>query len=98
WSARIEKFTEGVPLVLVDHGKVMDEFLKKSHVTADDILQTARHTQGLERMEQIKYAVLEISGGISIIPMEAELEKMLDRRIQAALERISAGKGAGDSR
>jgi uncharacterized membrane protein YcaP (DUF421 family) len=28
-------------------------------------------SQGLERMDQIKYAVLERSGGISIIPKEA---------------------------
>jgi hypothetical protein len=27
-------------------------------------------TQGLERMDQIKYAVVETSGGITIIPKE----------------------------
>jgi uncharacterized membrane protein YcaP (DUF421 family) len=32
-----------------------------------DILQAARETQGLERMEQIRYAVLERNGNISII-------------------------------
>jgi uncharacterized membrane protein YcaP (DUF421 family) len=32
--------------------------------------EAARQTQGLERMEQIKYAVLEVSGGISVIPKE----------------------------
>lgn len=88
----IEKITEGVPVVLVDHGKILEEHLKKTHVTKSDILQTARMTQGLERMNQIKYAVLEISGGISIIPMESDIEEMLDRRIQAALERLSQRK------
>jgi uncharacterized membrane protein YcaP (DUF421 family) len=34
----------------------------------DNVLAAARMTQGLERMEQIKYAVLERAGGISIIP------------------------------
>jgi uncharacterized membrane protein YcaP (DUF421 family) len=41
-------------------------------VNEDDVLTAARELQGLERMEQIKYAVLERSGGISIIP---KLEK-----------------------
>lgn len=33
-----------------------------------DILAAARQLRGLERMDQIRYAVLERSGGISIIP------------------------------
>ena len=33
-----------------------------------DILSSAREKHGLERMEQIKYAVLEPHGQISIIP------------------------------
>ena len=32
------------------------------------VLERARLSQGLERMEQIKYAVLERDGSISIIP------------------------------
>ena len=34
------------------------------------VLAAARSLQGLERMDQIKYAVLERSGGISIIARE----------------------------
>jgi len=32
----------------------------------------AREGQGIERMEQIKYAVLERSGGILVIPKQQE--------------------------
>ena len=39
-----------------------------TQVDEEDILTTARETHGLERLEQIKYAVLEIDWGISIIP------------------------------
>ncbi|MEX0271488.1 hypothetical protein AB3R30_20360 [Leptolyngbyaceae cyanobacterium UHCC 1019] len=42
--------------------------MKKARVGGDDILMAARESQELERMEQIKYAVLERSGGILIIP------------------------------
>lgn len=95
-SRAIEKIAEGVPIVLVDHGKVLEEQLKKTSITHSDILQSARQSQGLERMSQIKYAVLETTGGISIIPIEPDIEEMLDRRIEAALKRLQ--QRASDAR
>lgn len=89
----IEKIAEGTPLVLVDHGNTLDDHMRKSHVTRDEILQSARELQGLERMDQVKYAVLEPNGGISIIPMEPRVEELLDRRIEQALERMAAKNG-----
>lgn len=59
---------EDVPLILVDEGKIIRRHLDKSRITEDDILEAARDKQGLERMEQVKYAVLERTGTISIIP------------------------------
>jgi hypothetical protein len=50
------------------HGQPVAAHLKGSRVDERDILEPARQSQGLERMEQIKYAVLERSGQISIIP------------------------------
>ncbi|WP_230973768.1 hypothetical protein RG903_09580 [Thermithiobacillus tepidarius DSM 3134] len=42
--------------------------MSNARVDEEDILTAARELQGLERMDQIKYAVLERSGGISIVP------------------------------
>ncbi len=86
----VEKAMEGMPVMLVDRGKVIEEHLTKTHVSRDDILQSARQHQGIERMDQIKYAVLETSGGISVIPVEPEIETMLEARIEAALDRRAA--------
>lgn len=87
----VEKTMEGAPVMLVDRGRLIEEHLTKTHVSRDDILQSARQHQGLERMDQIKYAVLETSGGISVIPVEPEIETLLDQRIEAALARRAAG-------
>lgn len=57
-----------MPLVLVNEGKVLKQRMDKSRISESDILQAAREKQGLERMDQIKYAVLERTGEISIIP------------------------------
>jgi uncharacterized membrane protein YcaP (DUF421 family) len=48
-------------------------------VDLSDVLTAARKLHGLERMEQIKYAVLERSGDISIIPWEREQTPGQDR-------------------
>lgn len=64
------KVAESTPLIIVDHGKPIKERLKKVHVGEDDILEAARGLHGLERMDQIKYAVLERDGSISIIPLQ----------------------------
>jgi hypothetical protein len=37
-------------------------------IRMSEILEQARMADGLERMDQIKYAVLERTGGISIVP------------------------------
>jgi uncharacterized membrane protein YcaP (DUF421 family) len=70
WSA-FDKFANDVPLVLMDDGEVIHDRLRKSRVSEDDILEQARMNHGLERMDQIKYAVLERTGGISIVPRSA---------------------------
>ena len=64
----MDRWLVDVPLVLVEHGKPIPERLWKSRLDESDILAAARLSQGLERMDQIKYAVLERTGGISIIP------------------------------
>jgi uncharacterized membrane protein YcaP (DUF421 family) len=67
-SPSLDRFIDGVPLVIVEDGRPLRERVERSRVDDHDVLAAARERQGLERMEQIKYAVLERSGGISIIP------------------------------
>lgn len=65
---RLDQLLEGTPMIIVEDGKPLTALMSKARVDEEDVLTAARETQGLERMEQIKYAVLERSGGISIIP------------------------------
>jgi uncharacterized membrane protein YcaP (DUF421 family) len=68
----IDHITEGAPLIIVNEGKPLKTRMKKCRVDEDDVLEAARSLHGLERMSQIKYAVLEIDGSISIIPVKEE--------------------------
>ena len=55
-------------MIVVDHGRPLRERMHKARIDEEDILEAARRLQGIERLDQIKYAVLEVSGGISVIP------------------------------
>jgi uncharacterized membrane protein YcaP (DUF421 family) len=65
-SERARKIIEGTPIVLIADGKPIDKALAVEHMPLDEVMETARQ-QGVEDLEKIKFAVLEISGKISII-------------------------------
>jgi len=71
-SRTVARLMEGLPLVLFENGKPHEDRMDKEAVDAKDILEAARGQQGLERLDQIKHAVLERHGGISIIPKQEE--------------------------
>jgi uncharacterized membrane protein YcaP (DUF421 family) len=63
---------DGTPTVLISLGKADQRALRRSRVDLSDILEAAREQHGLARLDQVKFAVLEVGGNISIIPSEAE--------------------------
>ena len=68
WSPKLERLIDDVPLVIVADGAPLKDRMSKSRIDEEDVLEAARELRGLERMDQIKYAVLERTGSISIIP------------------------------
>ena len=70
-SARLDKWIDGVPSVIIEDGRPLKDRMEKARIDERDILAAARTGYGLERMDQIKYAVLERNGSISIIPKQS---------------------------
>jgi uncharacterized membrane protein YcaP (DUF421 family) len=64
----LEKLIDDVPLVILEDGKLIHERMRKERVEENEILEAARASQGLERLDQIKYAILERTGHITIVP------------------------------
>ena len=62
------KILRGVPTIVVKNGRVLRGRLRRARLTEDDVLEAARRRLGLERMDQIRFAIFEASGEISIIP------------------------------
>lgn len=71
-SRRLETWIESRPLVLVENGQPIEERLRWTRVDVGDILESARELRGLWRLDQIRFAVLERDGVISIIPRTGE--------------------------
>lgn len=64
----VDHVVDGLPVVLVAHGVEFAERMKREGVDTEDILAAARERHGLTRLDEVEYAVLERSGGISIVP------------------------------
>ena len=66
---RFARLTEDEPVVLMSGGRLHRDRLRGERVDESEILEAAR-AQGLERLDQVRLAVLERSGTISIVPAQ----------------------------
>ena len=64
----VDRMLDDVPIVIVENGKPLKDRMDKVRVDENDVLDAARQIHGLERMDQIRHAILERDGQISIIP------------------------------
>lgn len=69
-SPHIGKIIDGHPMIIVEYGRLLKFRAQKARIEEADILEAARYTQGLSSLDQIKFAILEKDGKISIIPNE----------------------------
>ena len=70
-SITARRFFTGVPTVLVEKGKIIESGLKKAKIDVNELLAQAR-IQGYFDLQEIDYALMEINGAISFLPIEKE--------------------------
>jgi len=63
-----DKLVDDVPLVIVENGKPLQDRMDKERISENDVMEAARELEGLERLDQIKFAIIERSGHITVIP------------------------------
>jgi len=64
WARRL---LEARPTMLVHNGQVLHANLRRERLTFDD-LQAALRRNGVADPEQVRFAVLEENGGVSVVP------------------------------
>ncbi len=66
WAA-IDRVVDGLPIILVEHGTPFRDRMAREGIDLGDILAAGREQHGLRNLDEIDFAVLERSGGLSII-------------------------------
>lgn len=61
---------EGSPAVLIHEGRFMDEQLRREHVHAGGGMALREH--GISDPSEVRFAILETDGSISVLPNSAE--------------------------
>jgi uncharacterized membrane protein YcaP (DUF421 family) len=70
-SSRLSNLITGVPVVLIDKGKILKKNLAKEKFNVDDLLQELRK-KGIRDIHDVEKGILESCGGFSVILKEGE--------------------------
>ncbi len=68
-SLRAERFFEGTPVILINHGHPIEVNLRRERIGQAELAE-ALHEHGLESASQVKHCVLEVDGSLSVVPEE----------------------------
>ena len=63
---RLRPALDGEPIIVLQDGKVIERNLRRERLTVEDVEEEAR-SQGIERLSDAKWGVLETTGRISFI-------------------------------
>ncbi|MEJ7797931.1 MAG: YetF domain-containing protein [Solirubrobacteraceae bacterium] len=63
---RLRNALEGEPIVLVEHGRVMERNLRRERMTVGELSAAAR-LQQIGDLDEVRLAVLETNGRVSFI-------------------------------
>ena len=68
-SMKMRRFFMGVPTILIQDGKLIKKNLKKVKFDLNDLLEECRSNNYFD-ISQIKYAIMEVNGKLSILPKD----------------------------
>lgn len=66
-SIRFRKLICGCPTVIIRDGKILQQNMARNRITVDELLEELR-SQGYSDLSAVKYAILETSGQVSVLP------------------------------
>ena len=72
-SRTVEILAEGRPQVLIQRGRLVDDVRRGAHLS-DFELEAALRQHGCEHIREVRCAVLETNGAITVIPYDERAE------------------------
>jgi len=70
-SIRLRKILCGKPVILIENGRILQQNLKRTRVTLDELTGHLREKDILD-FQTVQYAILETNGNLSVFPYPAE--------------------------
>ena len=70
-SIRLRKLLCGKPVILIDNGRIIQENLRRTQVTLDELSGHLRE-KGVLDIQTVQFAILETNGNLSVFPYPAE--------------------------
>lgn len=64
-SVKLRRLLTGKPVILIDNGKVLQQNLRRTRVTLDELTEYLREKDVLD-IQTVQYAILETSGRLSV--------------------------------
>jgi len=71
-SIRLRKLLCGKPVILIENGRILQENLRSTRVTLDELTGHLREKDVLD-IRSVQYAILETNGNLSVFPFPAEM-------------------------
>ncbi len=69
WSPWFGRLVDGTPVVIYERGDWHQDRMRGMRILESDVMAAVRQ-KGLMRLEQVRYAVVERDGKVSIVPEE----------------------------
>ena len=87
--AKLDEIVEGTPEVIIEHGQIKQEVLRKELITLPE-LEVAAHKQGFASLHEIEKAVLEPGGSLSFIARRPEPDTARHQEVMGRLDQMAA--------
>ena len=71
-SIRFRRLLCGKPVILIENGRILQENLRRTRVTIDELMGHLREKDVLN-LTTVQYAILETNGNLSVFPYPAEM-------------------------
>ena len=70
-SSKVRKLLCGKPVILIENGKILQQNLRKTRITLDELSGHLREKDVLD-IQAVQYAILETNGNLSVFPYPKE--------------------------
>lgn len=83
---KVDEIFEGEPVILIHKGKILQKNLDKEKIPLDELEASVRE-HGVEKIEDVDLAILEVDGNISIISDNFAKKSMRRRKAHKIIQK-----------